>query len=331
MNNTVNFYNNTNKNEVFNQTGVYSNYEYEMISSVSNASENPFDAIEIIVDMAKTGKIDPWNIDIVKVYDEYMKKLQELNESNNLKFVGRAFVFASILLNLKSKVLSGISISDFEPEPDFDDTLDGSFDDGFGGYDGEQLQIPSSNIISFDEVLQRRTSTKLNRNRGVTLNDLIRHLEFYEQLEKKRALKNTLERQKRRLSKNYSKLSTTDILDMTQDEYIEDLVEKMEQNLNKILEREEKIEIRELTLLGFSRPAAYIAVLYLSAYGKFDIYQEEFYGDLFVTLPQKKMNNDANSELEKIIDTTTAQIVQTLNSKLKAASANAVGGEKYAG
>ena len=105
----------------------------------------------------------------------------------------------------------------------------------------------------------------------------------------------------------------------------------MEQNLNKILEREEKIEIRELTLLGFSRPAAYIAVLYLSAYGKFDIYQEEFYGDLFVTLPQKKMNNDANSELEKIIDTTTAQIVQTLNSKLKAASANAVGGEKYAG
>ena len=50
-----------------------------------------------------------------------------------------------------------------------------------------------------------------------------------------------------------------------------------------------------------------------------------------MTLPQKKMNNDANSELEKIIDTTTAQIVQTLNSKLKAASANAVGGEKYAG
>lgn len=287
MNNSVKFYDNQNKDEILNSTGVYSNYEYEMVSSVSNTTGNPVDAIEIITDMAKTGKIDPWNIDIVKVYDEYMKKLQELNENNNLKFVGRAFVFASILLNLKSKVLAGLSLSDFEPAPEFEDDFN-DFDDGF---EAEQLQIPSSNVISFDEVLQRRTSTKLNRNRGVTLNDLIRHLEFYEELEKKRALKNTLERQKRRLSKNYAKLSNTDIMDMTQDEYIEDLVNKMEQNLVKILERESSIEIRELTLLGFSRTAAYIAVLYLASYGKFEIQQDEFYGDLFVKLPKKQDEN----------------------------------------
>ncbi len=281
MNNS-NFYNND-KDAVLNSTGVYSNYEFEMVESASNTAQNPVDAIEIIVDMAKTGKIDPWNIDIVKVYDEYMKKLKELNENNNLKFVGRAFVFASILLNLKSKVLSGISLADFEPESEFEDGFDDLADEY--GIEGEQLQLPSSNVISFDEVLQRRTSTKLNRNRGVTLNDLIRHLEFYEELEKKRALKNTLERQKKRLSRNYGKLSTTEIMDMTQDEYIEDLVEKMEQNLNKILEREEKIEIRELSLIGFSRTAAYIAILYLVSYGKFEIYQDEFYGDLFVKLP----------------------------------------------
>lgn len=296
MNNS-NFYNND-KDAVLNSTGVYSNYEFEMVESASNTAQNPTDAIEIIVNMAKTGKIDPWDIDIVKVYDEYMKKLKELNENNNLKFVGRAFVFASILLNLKSKVLSGISLADFEPEDDFEDGFDDLADEY--GIEGEQLQLPSSNVISFDEVLQRRTSTKLNRNRGVTLNDLIRHLEFYEELEKKRALKNTLERQKKRLSKNYGKLSTTDIMDMTQDEYIEDLVEKMEQNLNKILEREERIEIRELSLIGFSRTAAYIAILYLVSYGKFQISQDEFYGDLFVKLPDSMPNDkvfDATEEL----------------------------------
>lgn len=289
MNNSVKFYNN-NKEDILKAAGIYSesgrgsNYEYEMVSAVSNTANSPVDAIEIIVDMAKTGKIDPWNIDIVKVYDEYMKKLQELNENNNLKFVGRAFVFASILLNLKSKVLSGISLADFEPEAEFDD----GFDDFGADFEPEQLQLPSSNVISFDEVLQRRTSTKLNRNRGVTLNDLIRHLEFYEELEKKRALKNTLERQKRRLERNYAKLSTTDIIDMTQDEYIEDLVNKMEQNLNKILEREEKIEITELGVIGFSRTAAYIAILYLASYGKFEIEQNEFYGNLYVKLPENK-------------------------------------------
>ena len=282
MNNAINFYNN-NTDELIKETGVYnSNFEFEMISTFSNTTKNPVDAIEIIVDMAKTGKIDPWNIDIVKVYDEYMKKLAELNAQNNLKFVGRAFLFASILLNLKSKVLNGLSLADFEPEMDPEDFIDDYMD---GDYEEEQLRLPSNNVISFDEVLQRRTSTKMNRTRAITLNDLIRHLEFYEQLEKKRTIKNTLERQQRR-GKNYAKLTTTDILDMAQDEYIEELVEKMDQNLTKILEREEKIELSDLKVIGFSKPAAYIAILFLCSRGKYDIEQKEFYGDLFVKLPK---------------------------------------------
>ena len=288
MNNAINFYD-TNTTELIKETGVYnSNFEFEMISTFSNTTKNPVDAIEIIVDMAKTGKIDPWNIDIVKVYDEYMKKLAELNAQNNLKFVGRAFLFASILLNLKSKVLNGLSLADFEPEMDPEDFIDDYMD---GDYEEEQLKLPSNNVISFDEVLQRRTSTKMNRTRAITLNDLIRHLEFYEQLEKKRTIKNTLERQQRR-GKNYSKLTTNDILDMAQDEYIEELVEKMDQNLTKILEREEKIELSDLKVIGFSKPAAYIAILFLFSRGKYDIEQKEFYGDLFVKLPKSSTVNE---------------------------------------
>ena len=92
MNNS-NFYNND-KDAVLNSTGVYSNYEFEMVESASNTAQNPVDAIEIIVDMAKTGKIDPWNIDIVKVHDEYMKKLRELKKNENLGLVRKSvFLF----------------------------------------------------------------------------------------------------------------------------------------------------------------------------------------------------------------------------------------------
>jgi len=292
MNNAINFYSD-NKKEIknlVNNTGVFkdytTNFEYEMISTFSNATKSPLDAIEIIVDMAKTGKIDPWNIDIVKVYDEYMKKLAELNAQNNLKFVGRAFLFASILLNLKSKVLNGINLADFEPA---NDTIDDDYIDDLmdGDIETEQLKLPSNNIISFDEVLQRRTSVKLTRSRAITLNDLIRHLEFYEQLEKKKTIKTQLENHQKR-ARNYSKLTTTDILDMAQDEYIEELVDKMDQNLVKILEREEKIELSNLSVIGFSKPAAYIAILYLCSRGKYDIEQKEFYGDLFVKLAKKE-------------------------------------------
>lgn len=275
MNNSIQNYN----KEELEDFGVYSNYEYEMISSVSNVAKDPFDAIDIINDMVKTGKIDPWNVDVVKVYDEYMKKLKELNENKNLKFLGRAFVFAAGLLNLKSKVLNGISLEDFIPqEEDYDDIDYDGFDADF---EPEQLQLPSSNVISFDEVLQRRTSTKLNRSRGVRLEELTRYLELYEQLERKRELKQKLEKDRKRF-RSYSKISAKTISDMAQDEYIKALVDKMEQNLNKILEREEKIEINELTLLGFSRYSAYIALLNLESNGKFTIEQKDFYGELFV-------------------------------------------------
>ena len=154
--------------------------------------------ISILVDLAKSGKIDPWNIDIIDIYDKYCAKLSELEARNNLKYAGRASVFASILLKIKSNILDGIEASDFEPQ---DEEFE-EFDDDFDPYeDAEQLKISSTNVISFSEVLQRRTSTRLNRNRNVTLKDLIRHIEFYEELEKKRTLQNRLDRQKRRVKK----------------------------------------------------------------------------------------------------------------------------------
>ena len=101
MNNAIKFYDNQNNEDFNKKVGIESNYEYEMVESVSNAATSPFDAIEIIMNMAKTGKIDPWNIDVVKVYDEYMKKLKELNENRNIKLIGKTFVPAADLVNLK--------------------------------------------------------------------------------------------------------------------------------------------------------------------------------------------------------------------------------------
>ena len=43
------------------------------------------DGIGILVEMAKQGKIDPWNIDIVDLYDKYMARISELKQ-DNLKY-----------------------------------------------------------------------------------------------------------------------------------------------------------------------------------------------------------------------------------------------------
>lgn len=231
------------------------------------------EGIEILVQMAKSGKIDPWNIDIVDVTDKYLAHLFEM-KAQNLRATGKTFLFASILLRLKSNVLEGNDIFDFEEEnqDDYELTDDEIIDN---------YEPPTNNVISFNEVLQRRTSVKINRNRTVTLKDLIRQLEFYEMLEKKQSLKQAHERAKRRV-RNYANLSAEDIVNLAHEEFIENSVQAIQAKLEKIFNKEEKVELHELVSIGMSKVTAFIALLFLTAEGKCDLEQDEFYSDLYV-------------------------------------------------
>ena len=241
------------------------------------------DGIEILVNMAKQGKIDPWNVNIVDVYDNYMMQVFKA-KGQNLRLTGRTILFAAILLRLKSNILEGIDVLDFEPQEEIND-----FEYNDDELDYSEDYIPTNNVISIDEVLQRRTSVRLNHNRVVTLRDLIRQLEFYEMLDKKASLKNAHERAKRRVQ-NYARLSPDDIINLAHDEYIEDGVERLRANLDEILNRQDRIELNELTLLGMDRVNAYISLLFLTVDNDYDLMQDEFYGDLYVvryTGPEK--------------------------------------------
>lgn len=254
-----------------NYSGINTDNNLMNTAIVRNAE---VDGIEILVNMAKQGKIDPWNVDIVEVTDKYLTHLFQ-SKAQNLKLTGRTLLFAAILLKLKSNILEGIDILDFEPPVDELEYNDEPLEYGQEDY------IPTNNVISIDEVLQRRTSVRLNHNRVVTLRDLIRQLEFYEMLDRKQALKNAHERAKRRVQ-NYSRLSPEDIINLAHEEYIENGVQRLRANLEEILNRQDRIELNELTLLGMDRVNAYISLLFLTTDSDYDLEQEEFYSDLYV-------------------------------------------------
>lgn len=248
------------------------------------------DGIGILVDMAKQGKIDPWHIDILDVTEKYLQRMIEL-KSLNLRVASRTLLFASILCRLQSNVLAGLSLEDFKDEPQDDVIYD---DDGFiVEYPEDSEFIPTSNIVSFDEALQRRTSIRLNRNRVVTLKDLIKQLEFYEKLEKRASIKSAHERAKCHV-RNYSRLTPEEIVSMAHEEYIEEAVLKLKDNLEQIFAREDKIELNELTMLGMDKISAYLALLFLSRDTDYELEQKEFYSDLYVVKGGKK---DAESEV----------------------------------
>ncbi len=265
--------------------------------------EAEVDGIEILVSLAKQGKIDPWNVDIVEVTDKYLMHLFQ-SKAQNLRLTGRTLLFAAILLKLKSNVLEGIDVMDFEPQREDDFNYD---DDSPLDYEEEEY-IPTNNVISIDEVLQRRTSVRLNHNRVVTLRDLIRQLEFYEMLDKKQSLKNAHERAKRRVQ-NYARLSPEDIINLAHDEYIENGVQRLKANLSEILSRQDKIELNELTLLGMDRISAYISLLFLTAEGDYDLEQDEFYSDLYVIKRANEKSEEDSSGFDTAFENAQSVVI----------------------
>ena len=78
-----------------------------------------------------------------------------------------------------------------------------------------------------------------------------------------------------------AKIEIHNLNELIQQNYPQEIVEKMRQNLAQILSREEQIELRELCLLGFDRSSAFIALLFLEREGEYEIHQKEFYKELY--------------------------------------------------
>ncbi len=260
-------------------------FNYDEIFDKKDAKSQ---GIGILVEMAKQGKIDPWKIDILDITTKYLAYICNM-KSQDLRLTGQTFLFASMLIKLQSNVLEGVELTDFTPQPD-EPTFD---DDGFIVEYPEDDYVPTNNIISLEEVLQRRTSVRLNHNRIVTLKDLIRQLEFYEKLEHRQALKEAHERAKNRV-RSYARLTADEIVNLAHEEYIADNVLKLKANLEQFFQNEEKVELNELLLLGMDKISAYVALLFLAAESDYDLEQEEFYSDLYIVKGTHKSEEDSN-------------------------------------
>jgi segregation and condensation protein A len=250
----------------------------EAINTNTSNGFNSLDGIEIIVDWAKSGKIDPWNIDIVQVTDMFLQKLSEIKQ-NNLRLTGRTLFFAAVLLKLKSNFLEGI-----DPFKQDNSLQGGQFNDGLDDEyleeDSFDIDIRKTNMDSLEDVLTRRTSVRKNRTRSVTLEDLIKELRKLEEIENKQKRRHAEESIKARRS--YTYITPDEILDMAHDEYIEDEISTLQELLTRLLENNERIELADLTKAGLNKSTAYIALLFLASRSKFNLVQEEFYSDLYI-------------------------------------------------
>lgn len=230
--------------------------------------------VEILVGMAERGEVDPWNIDIVDVTDRFLTELDRRKELD-LRISGRTLFYAACLLRLKSEYLEGWDAdeeeeSSMEGEDDLLTDLLFDFESGGGDEPIERLER---------EIQRRLRRRSLRKRPPITLYELIKDL--------KTAEKEHRRKQRRRRSAPPDlepDFSTGDVVAVAHDEgYQEAVLSVMDGFRRSARGGEGILTLDELSgAMGRARHEVYIPLLFLMLEGKLALWQDEFFGEVYV-------------------------------------------------
>lgn len=252
------------------------------------------DGIEILVKLAAAGEFDPKNVDIIDVTDKFLKAIAAAPKEN-LRQSGKILFHASVLLRMKAEALLAEASGELEQTDDFLD-----FDDNENGliYDSRRQVVGRQiTLEDLERALVRRTNNRQNRQRKVTLDQLITALRQAEKIEKARAEKKPA-RARIELAGQHEARDVDDLLDLAHDEDIEDTIDRIERLLVEHTKFGDMISLLSLIkMLGAKGDwvDAFLAVLFLSNAGKLTLEQQEFYGPLYLVRAELQQNTSASA------------------------------------
>lgn len=279
--------------------------EAAVSAHVLAAGQDP--GLEILLEMAKRGEFDPWNVDVVVLTDRYLVAMDaEVNarqetaqategaaparrfEARDLSRMARLVFYAAAMIHLKAQALAEREARLAEERRQAELLaagldLTGDFLDESGcRLRPDDLPLLYPDFMSGAErgAMPLAPRDRPPRNRGLTLIDLIVALRSYDE----------------RLVEREALLSEMPVFDGSmaleecvgsahEDALDQDIIE-IRQLLWERLGEGQRMELAELVTPTRSRAAAYLALLFLSHDEEVQLEQEVFYGPLFVVRGQ---------------------------------------------
>ena len=243
--------------------------------------------VELLVQLAENGEIDPWDIDIVEVTDRFLEALDE----TDLRTSGRALFYASVLLRMKSDVLFGVDEPDDETLPPWEAPFadEGPHDDPGQGFDP---------VDRLEAEMDRRLERKHARGSPETLDELVRELReaersswwkparTYDTSDSPHGFNRGLQELEYHAADEYrvdDEPTADDVTHTQHEEEIEAVIESVERALCvHYVNGREEVLFAEIDDSGGSRMMTYLALLFLAHRGQIRLKQDELFGDLWV-------------------------------------------------
>ena len=228
------------------------------------------EAIDLLLELAERGEIDPWDVQVIDVIDRFLTQLAPTATTRDLSESAQALLYASMLIYLKAIALAEAELEEDESE-DFDEAP----------WEGELEPLPP---IPLEHTLKPRPVARITRTRPVTLKEIIAQLQVLEEAAQRQ------ESRPKRMRKTIptgEKISS--IAQLSHPENLAEIVSMLEPILTRNWQHSRAISITSLVSLHqedhpgkASIASIFWALLMMASRSQVHLQQEEFYGDLSV-------------------------------------------------
>ncbi len=221
-------------------------------------------AIDVLIELAQRGEIDPWDIQVIDVFDRCLAELASRGQPN-LGESGQAFLYAAMLVLLKSDRLVAVDDPPAPEEVDF--------------AIAEVAPNPSLGMLPshLEQHLHRRPVAPPQQRRRVTLEELIAHLKTMAvQTERAKVLRPPSQRPRRRPT------TLRSITQLAHQENLTEMAAEVETLLAHAAPIGTWLDFNDLLRLKPDPVGVFWALLFLAAQSKVDLSQENFYQELQV-------------------------------------------------
>lgn len=254
--------------------------------SPGETENDDVEPVEMLVQLADDGEIEPWDIDVVQVTDAFLQVIDE----RDLRTSGRALFYASVLVRMKSDVMLAPEDVESEPPDPWEQAV----------MDDSPVDGPDP-FSSLEAEMDRRLERKRARGMPQTLDELIRDL--------REAERDTWWKESRTYDTSDSPRGfqrgtqeldyrATDDLRMDHEPTEDDVTgtthaEHMDEIIDAVLDvvrdhydaGRDEVLYREIQWAGGTRVETYLGLLFLAHRGQVFLQQDELFGDLWVQDP----------------------------------------------
>ena len=264
------------------------------------ADDDEVEPVELLVQLAEEGEIEPWDIDIVEVTDAFLSKL----EATDLRTSARVLFYASVLLRMKGDELLDPTEDDPDDEPE---PWEQAFEGGDGAASGVDGAPGFDPVDELEAEMDRRLDRKSTRGNPETLDELVRELREAERDNwwKRRRKYDTSDTGGRGYGTQTVDYRATDefreddeptegdVTGNTHSEEIDDVIDDVTAALAPEFDNGRKeVLYAEIETAGGRPFMTYLALLFLSNRGEVRLQQTDLFGDLWIQDPTQIDDSD---------------------------------------